>query len=139
MNFKQMIEIEGKVTDDVLYQYAKMWYDYDGYSDLKIALDRGYLDLALKMLYNSGAIDSSMCFEWAKPIERVIEKLVKKYSTRAENKDRKECFDNNVKVWINAVTREHWFLDINDIGIPSNDELISYGYTPSEEFYKETK
>src|SRR5208283_4203610 len=102
-----------KHTLDELHAYAKGWYDSEGWSDLNMAIDSGYTDLALRLLCDAGAIDSRNCYEEARSLEKAIETRMKKYTTKMYNKDSKACFDD-AEVWVNPKTNEHAFIRNSD-------------------------
>lgn len=64
---------------DKAYEYMKMWYDSEYFTDFQIYYNSGDIEVIAYELVDSGAIDSSMCFEWAKKIEKVVEQLAENF------------------------------------------------------------
>src|SRR5271165_5035384 len=105
---------------DELHKYAEIWRNDEAWTDLNMALDSGYTDLALRLLMDSGAIDSKNCYEDAQSLEKAIETRMKKYTKKMYNKDSKACFGDAV-VYVNADTNEHAFIKNGEV-----DYLMSH-------------
>jgi len=128
-----------KVTIEEIHEYLMGWYCSEHWTDVNMALDSGYTEQAAYIIWSAGAIDSSMCYESGREIEKAIEKLMKKYGVRKQNKDYKECFGNAI-VYIRPSDNEHAFIKNDYVDyLVSDEEMRRYGYIPEAEYYKMTK
>lgn len=114
-----------------IHRYLEMWRDSEGYSDVNLMLDKGLTDLAAYTLSQAGAIDSGICYEHAKPIERQIEALVKGYTRKQRDADYKEFWIDTV-CWIRPDDNEHYFIN-SEIHFVDDSELREWGFKPSKE------
>lgn len=118
-----------KFTDEdfnTMYDYIKgHWYDHEGYSDLNLFLDEGYIDLAVRCICDSGAINSKLCYEYAKDTEKLIERFNKTLKQKDLDKQLNECLEG-VEVWVNELN-EHWFID-RESHFVTDEELQSWGF-----------
>jgi hypothetical protein len=126
----------GRITLDEMHEYIKLWYHDEQWTDFNMAWDSGYTDLALYLISSAGAIDSKNCYEDAKPVERAIERRLKKYIRKMQAKDSAECFDNAV-VYVHLETNEHAFIKNQNVDYLVNDtEMRRWGYVPIKEYEK---
>lgn len=79
-------KLKNKVDDDELYKYLCMWRHDEDWTDYNIALDSGDLDLMCHMMMETGAIDSTACYDWGVPCEQEIERLAKKFRKLSQAK-----------------------------------------------------
>lgn len=115
-------------------QYIAMWRDSEGYSDINLFLDKGYLDLAIRTLVNAGSIDSERCYDEAKPMESFIEGMDKEYANYASDLD--ECLEG-VEIWVND-SNEHYFID-KSMYFVTDEELTKWGFKKQVLSNTETK
>lgn len=118
-----------------IHRYLEMWRDDERYTDVNLMLDKGLTDLAAYTLSQAGAIDSEVCYDHAKPIEREIERLVEGYSKRQRNKDYKEFWVDTL-CWVNPSDNEHYFIN-SEIHYVDDAELRAWGFKPSDEVHKD--
>lgn len=124
-----------KLSDDDIFKYLESnWRDHEGYSDFNLALDLNLIEYAAKIIYDAGAIDSKHCYDWAKPYEQAIEKMLKKYTEKQERADR-ETLLNNCEVYIND-SNEHYFIN-ESIHLVNSEDLNSWGFRKKSEIYTE--
>lgn len=114
-----------------IHRYLSMWRDDERYTDLNLMLDKGLTDLAAYTLSGAGAIDSQICYDNAKPIEREIERLVDSYTGKQRKKDLKEFWVDTL-CWVNPTDNEHYFIN-SEIHYVDDKELRDWGFKPSEE------
>ena len=104
------------------------WYDPNNYSDLNLFLDKGYEDLAIRSIVWSGAIDSNLCYEHVKEIEKLIETY---YEQEIKGKDKEiekqleECLAD-VTCYTNSFN-ETQFIS-KELHSISPQELHEWGY-----------
>ena len=122
-----------KITIEDIHEYLKQWYDNEGWSDFNMAWDSGYTEYAAHLISSGGAINSKLCYEEAKPIERAIERLLKTYSNKKIAKDVKACF-GNAEIYVNAKTGKYAFIKNDYVDyLVSHNEILNYGFKKSEE------
>lgn len=125
-----------KISIEEIHDYIKLWYDSERWTDFNMAFDSGYTELACKMLQDAGAIDSNMCYDEAKPTEKAIERLLKKYTKKQHKKDLKAVFDN-AEVYVNPNSNEHAFIKNGEVNyLLDESEMREMGYIPSKEYYE---
>ena len=117
-----------KISIEDIHEYLKTnWYDNEGWSDFNMAIDSGYTEYAAYLI--SGAINSELCYEYAKSIERSIEKLLRSYGSRKRQRDQNECF-SNAKIYVNDSNGEYAFIKNDYVDyLMSDDEMIRLGFT----------
>lgn len=106
-----------------IHEYLYYWYDNEGYSDLNLMLDKGLTKLACYHMAGTGAIGGGD----NESIENDILMVDKNYSSEERDKDYEEFFEN-VEVWINDDSNEHWFFDETITFKPTEEELESWGF-----------
>lgn len=67
--------------DQFAFEYMAMWVHEEGFDDYGIMFDSGDAELLAHALVNSGAIDSTNCYESCKAIEQRIEKWATKFDS----------------------------------------------------------
>lgn len=117
-----------KITDEEIHEYLKNhWYHDEEWTDFNLAIDEGYTEYAAYLIKSAGAIDSSACCDWTKPIERAIEKMLEGYDEAAHRDELLAI----CKVWVRPDDNIHAFITPNHM--QSDADMRSYGYVPIEE------
>ena len=130
---------------DEIASYLEQWRDSEGFSDVNLALDRGFVEYAAYILDSAGAIDSRTCYESAQPTERAIERLLKRYTDKQRKRDLNALL-KNTEIWVHRKTNEHYFVPRIDVDyFVGADDLrrtgyvFQYGYDARGREYKRTK
>lgn len=66
------------------------------WSDFAIADQAGDTEMLAHMLVSAGAINSNICYEWAKSVEQVVEHLAKNFR-KLNQKERRERYNEAFK------------------------------------------
>lgn len=92
MNSKTKQKTEKPDLEDV-YKYLTQWRHDEDWTDFNIALDSGDILLMSHMMMETGAIDSTACYDWAVPCEIEVEKLAKEFRRLSKAKQSKAYDD----------------------------------------------
>lgn len=106
------------------HEYMEQWIDEEQWQELAVFLDEGDTELAADYLVSAGAIDSDNCYEHAKPIEQVIERLAKDFRKLSAKKQQKR---------IDAALQNTFVSSCNDCN------HVSFVPDGNEELYPELK
>ncbi len=125
-----------KITTETIervHDYIEQWYDHDSFRDFNMAWDSGYTDLACYII--SDAIDSSACYDYAIKTEKIIERLLKKYTRKQCDKDHKECFGHAI-TYVNPKTNEHAFISNGHVDyLMTEKDMLKMGFINSDTYY----
>ena len=115
-----------------MVEYIKThWYDHDNYSGLNLFYEKGYDDLVIWYIMQTGAIDSELCYEYAKPIERMIEQYYENFVLKSNIQEQiDECLED-VTVYINPSNETQFISKELHGAFISEQDLNKWG------FYKE--